>query len=216
MYVAIYNALTSSASRIVRLPVSSMGPFHVSRMGNLTVDAAGETISFAIPSPFDTKASANYVLPFDTGPLLPVGVTLFRVTQTKDEPDVIVSSLARNSVTQLGSHEADGRRQEEFVVSNEILSVRFSRYVFKTKILRARLLECHETSANSLYLDVWCLIFCSETGEMIQIATNDTALNVSQVWGYYTSFDSRLDTAEGSSAGKVQVCVSLADPACIK
>lgn len=49
--------------------------------------------------------------------------------------------------------------------------------------------------------------FLSETGEMIQIATNDTALNVSQVWGYYTSFDKSLDTVEDSGAQKVQVCV---------
>lgn len=50
------------------------------------------------------------------------------------------------------------------------------------------------------------VLFQSDTGAIIQIATNETALNVSQAWGYYTSFDKNIDATKESSADTIQVC----------
>ena len=60
------------------------------------------------------------------------------------------------------------------------------------------------TSCRLFFLSFFFL-FQSGSGAMIQIATNDTALNVSQEWGYYTSFDKNIDATRESSAETIQV-----------
>ena len=128
MYVVLYNALGTNRSQIVRLPVSTNGTFKVSRVGD-----AGNSIISAIPSPFDTHTSAKYVLPFASGPITPVGVTVFQITQTDDRVNPVslhnpISASAPGDRSLRASKDNSGV-QEEVIVSNGDLTVRFDRYV---------------------------------------------------------------------------------------
>ena len=166
LYVVVYNALGASKSSIVRLPVAVNGTFDVSRLGN---DSDTPATIRSIPNHFFEPSSAspasNWVLPFDSGPLSPIGATVFRVKRS--------SSVKKN---RKGSHEVGGLKStvgedNTFIVQDDDLSVNFD----------------------------------SGTGAMISISCCGTTLNISQDWGYYTSYDNKIDMPFDNSSRPSQV-----------
>lgn len=183
MHIIVYNGLGSSRSEIVRLPVSSDSTFIVSRVGKYSAETVSTSVIRSSPSPFwaPVSASARYVLMFDTGPLAPIGATVFRITHELSGTDTANQAFPERHHNQqfLGSatvarslqlQKGRGGDPDAITVSSDYLTVRFDR----------------------------------ATGAMISIATNHTTLNVTQTWGYYTSFDKTLDSAASNSAEPVQ------------
>ena len=118
--------------------------FEVSRVGNQSAETAGISVLRTIPSPFGTSASgsAKYVLAFDTGPLTPIGATVFRITQSTSRVEAVDRSYSDRLGNQSSGSAIDLRSlrsymndddddPQEVVVSNDFLTVRFDRYVFE-------------------------------------------------------------------------------------
>lgn len=125
MFVVVYNGLASNKSTIVRLPVSVDGPFHVTRLGSSTIQ---ESLVHSSPSPFvaTQSTSANFVLLFDTGPLVPVGATVFRVYKSPLEANTKVPSVQSQRRLRPIDRENES---SQVVTSNGAVKVHFDRCV---------------------------------------------------------------------------------------
>lgn len=129
----VYNALGSQKSRIVCLPVSSLGEFVVSRVGDHATGSA-ETILYSVPSAFPLLSStaAKYTLAFDTGPLTPAGATVFRIIQSprhRLENEILTGRLMKSRSLNYESDTTKGLDIDQVTVSNEFLTVQFNRLV---------------------------------------------------------------------------------------
>lgn len=112
----------------MRLPVSVDGSFHVTRLGSAAVQTGFVSSS---PNPFSPfhAGSAKYVLLFDTGPLTPVGATVFRVTKARSQPHMLAPSSATLQ-SHRGLQSKNGKDEGgEVVASNGLVTVHFDRYV---------------------------------------------------------------------------------------
>jgi len=88
MHVLVYNPLGTNKSRIVRLPVSVNATFDVERIdsnGRATTTQSIPSIPDNLDRPVSSSA-AKYVLAFDTGPLVPVGVNVFKSNNQQPFP----------------------------------------------------------------------------------------------------------------------------------
>ena len=126
MFVVVYNGLGSNKSTIVRLPVSVDGHYHVTKLGNQPLQSQ---LMRSSPSPFTSiqtgATSAKFVLLFDTGPLAPVGATVFRVSKSllETQEEQVPMLQSRNRFLAMGA----GKKPSEVVASNGLVTVHFDR-----------------------------------------------------------------------------------------
>jgi hypothetical protein len=121
LYVVVYNAKASEVSSIIRLPVSTNQTYLVERVERNATVARSRLVEPVQAVNLRTTDKPRYTVMFDTGPLPPIGVALFRVSMTNK---VFSSSLRSNDLTETRRlfRAADGK---DVVVSNELLSVTF-------------------------------------------------------------------------------------------
>jgi hypothetical protein len=111
----------------VRLPVSVDSSFKVTRLGRNSI---GSNLVRSSLNPFvsSQSGSANYVLLFDSGPLTPVGVTVFRISKSSTDPQrqgpTVDSVQPYRSLT--SSMNANGD-SDDVVATNGLVTVRFDR-----------------------------------------------------------------------------------------
>ena len=122
----VYNPLGSNKSSIVRLPVAVSGSFDVTRLDN--EEPLSSVTLIAVPNHFfgshDASSSpARFVLNFETGPLSPVGATVFRVKRSS------FGEAFHPTIDSL-SIKLEDSESDRVVVSNDEISVQFDRYVF--------------------------------------------------------------------------------------
>jgi len=171
----VYNPLGTNKSRIVRLPVSVNATFDVERIdsnGRATTTQSIPSIPDNLDRPVSSSA-AKYVLAFDTGPLVPVGVNVFKVKQSAT---ISGKSIATQPSFTPESRDLDSRAgapndSSTFSVSNGLITV----------------------------------LFDKKTGGMTSITANGATVNVSQSWGYYSSFDAAIDKPVDNSTEAKQV-----------
>jgi hypothetical protein len=121
LYVVVYNALGSSESSVIRLPVSSDGVFEVKKLG---VQAVESSVHIATNAPFagtGVPSSAKYVLTFNTGPLPPVGATVFKVQMKSSNAEV--EQKRRRLLSRVQIKES----LTTIAASTELLAVEFDR-----------------------------------------------------------------------------------------
>lgn len=162
MYVIVYNGLGSNRSSILRLPVSVEANFEVARLdSNATPDNLRST-----PCSF---ADSTYVLAFGTGPLPPMGATVFRIRKSDniDGKDFFPSSSIASNARMLEQQ----KDLKELAVTNGLFTAKFDR----------------------------------STGMLTALSMAGTDVNVSQTWGYYTSFDNKQDNSTDDEARGDQV-----------
>lgn len=167
IYVVVYNAVASNKSTIIRLPADAMGTFVVTRLDNATAATTREAQSVrARATPFvasqsaDSKA-ARFEIMFDTGPLEPVGATVFRIQHT---------SQTGSMDQQNNPSFVEKQRALQYSEKDLLEAVVADNGIFKAEFARA-------------------------TGELLSISTPEVHLNISQLWGFYTSYDSSLDNS---------------------
>jgi len=117
MFVVVYNALGSNHSSVIHLPVSTDKPFDIKRLGTnpITTIRAAYPVFSSFQSSMSTL-SATYILSFDTGPLQPVGATVFQITPA--------------SIVEEGTHlteEVDTEGLDVVTASNALVSAGFDR-----------------------------------------------------------------------------------------
>ena len=128
MFVVVYNPLGSNKSSIVQLPVSVNRAFDITRLGS---DDPLTTVSgvYPVPSTFQgslaSTSSSKYILLFDSGPLQPIGATVFQIKPTADSEHGSLSEEFGTGPTLESEHDMD--ELDAVVASNEILSVKFDR-----------------------------------------------------------------------------------------
>lgn len=120
--------------------------------------------------------TSAYVLSFGSGHLPPLGATVFRITRSDKEPKLDQNSFAETQTTP----------------SAQASSI--------------RLLEhANDTQDLSITNGLLTVAFERTTGMMKSISSSGTHMNISQTWGYYTSFDNTVDKSDDGSARRDQV-----------
>lgn len=127
--VVVYNPLGKNKSTIVQLPVALDKSYDVTRLGS---DVTTTGSIRPVPSTFQgnsltATASAKFVLAFETGPLHPLGATVFRIRTA-------AGVIGQNQVSGMSDDKVYHRSLEsehytdefgDLVVSNEMTSVKF-------------------------------------------------------------------------------------------
>ena len=133
IYVVVYNALATNKSSIVRLPVSVDAGFDVTNMNS------NETIvtnQHPTPSFLNTSSSAaEYALVFNTGPLEPIGGTVFRVRRAAGGSSrsygASLKALSSTELQRLRGLRAKGEKEKnlsnKITASNGKFSAQFDR-----------------------------------------------------------------------------------------
>jgi hypothetical protein len=134
MYVIVYNALSTKTSSIVQLPVSVEAVFNITRIDDDDDKLrTGSQIIHSVKSHFIASSSggsqaataAKYILNFETGVLPPVGAASFRIKLS----DVSLPVMPEEGGDENEENEEDKDEglEQDFVVSNGILTVNFDR-----------------------------------------------------------------------------------------
>ena len=134
IFVVVYNPLGSNKSTIVQLPVSVDQAFDIKRLDSNPMSPT--TSVRPVQSRFSSELSAKYILTFDTGPLHPVGTTVFLI---KSNPNKIEENVGENAEKVLVNQELETLRKLKYVGNdedrlpvtavNDFVSVKFYRYV---------------------------------------------------------------------------------------
>jgi hypothetical protein len=128
VYVVVYNSLGVSRSTVVHLPVLTDGTYRVSKVRSSADEA--KLVSASLSSFSSTKGSARYVAHFDTGPLPPLGASIFQTTlagntttsKKLDHMDMSTSLMQETDHRRAGKF---GRTSEDVETSNGLFSVLF-------------------------------------------------------------------------------------------
>eukprot|EP00521_Asterionellopsis_glacialis_P017327 CAMPEP_0195302294 /NCGR_PEP_ID=MMETSP0707-20130614/30840_1 /TAXON_ID=33640 /ORGANISM="Asterionellopsis glacialis, Strain CCMP134" /LENGTH=1068 /DNA_ID=CAMNT_0040365501 /DNA_START=82 /DNA_END=3288 /DNA_ORIENTATION=- len=172
IFIIVYNGLAARRSTVVGVPVSVQARYQVSILSSSPLEADEEEVivpSALFPQVTDKSSSVVY---FDTGPLPPVGASVFRLKILNSIGTILGSSneLARESALLRGAENPTDLEKEEpdsLELSNGFLTVHFN----------------------------------SSTGAIESIATVDgegLTVDVTQDWGYYSSFDTKGEQKSGA------------------
>jgi hypothetical protein len=82
LYVIVYNSLGSGRSTVIHLPVSTNGIYQVTKIGSHSYEAA--LVLSHSSSSTCISGGAKYVVNFATGPLPPLGASVFQLSITKN------------------------------------------------------------------------------------------------------------------------------------
>jgi alpha-mannosidase len=170
VYVVVYNPQSSERSTIVRLPVAvNNATYTVQKVA--TPSMPSQIVKSQVPT-LDCHCD-KHVLYFDTGLLPAVGASVYKVSRT--------SNFSTKSLTQ------------EREVQDEVLGT----------TMKQRLLVDDDSASNNNDQDdvvytntILTVTFDKSTGALKHTSTNGVEVNISQSWGYYTSFDSTFDKSE--------------------
>jgi hypothetical protein len=126
VYVVVYNSLGAYRSTLVHLPVSTDGTYRVSKVGSSADEA--KLVSASLSSLSSAKGSARYVALFDTGPLPPLGASIFQITLSGNTTTSKQLDHMNTSLMQKTDHrrvDEFGTRSEDVEASNGMFSVLF-------------------------------------------------------------------------------------------
>ena len=129
LYVVVYNGLAKQRPAIISLPISA-DIMQRAEDVDVIVQQLGsnETVKGSV-----SLQDGSAILYFSTGPLPPVGGTVFRISFVNDLLEDSASSLVRRSMMKRQYSGSDIRFDgDKADISNGILSVRFDRCVFLT------------------------------------------------------------------------------------
>jgi hypothetical protein len=128
VYVVVYNSLGGSRSTVVHLPVSTDGTYRVSKVGSSADEA--KLVLASLSSLSSAKGSARYVAHFDTGPLPPLGASIFQITlagNTTTSKKLEHMDMSTSLMQKTDHRRVDefGTRSEDVEASNGMFSVLF-------------------------------------------------------------------------------------------
>ena len=138
----VYNGLASSnRSSIVRLPVSKNATYRVTRLPKNPSDESSSVVVEIASSPVLFKQSvchtveckgSSHVLLFDTGPLPPIGASIFQISmndasheESLAEKRMLHSRQTRSPFSRVFSKEVKSSHQ--MLASNGFLTAKFDR-----------------------------------------------------------------------------------------
>jgi len=203
IYVVVYNSLASDRSTVVRLPVSENTTYNVSPIAGDTNDYSSTRNNEKeppLPSRIISSTLVNddnnsnndgnggeptgvesFVLIFETGLLPPVGAATFRVTKSAKKQSIHSShnTLGKNGTDLFSIGRVLTKSNKEKHQKEEV-EVEGEDFVVSNGLITAR--------------------FNRSTGAIKQYSSNNVTVDVSQIWGYYTSFDSKIDTDTSSKS----------------
>lgn len=119
LFVLVYNALPSHRSAVISIPVPQSSDYDISKVVNGEVDKQNvEQIPSLVVAPMKAGEPERHVVHFDTGPIDPLGASIFRVKQTTAASG---ENVALNLDTIVDSSTGT------FHLSNEFMTVHFNR-----------------------------------------------------------------------------------------
>lgn len=127
IYVVVYNAVGSNKSSIVRLPVSVDAGFDVRRVDNNATIASNIQATPSFLTSSQSTAAAEYVLAFSTGPLEPVGATVFRVRRSSSSSNKETKAYASLERLRALKFDKADSLTTQVVANNGLLSAQFDR-----------------------------------------------------------------------------------------
>ena len=115
----MYNALPSHRSAVIGVPVPQSSDYDVSKIVNGEVDKQNvEQIPSLVVAPMKVGEPERHVVRFDTGPIDPLGASIFRIKQT---------TATSGGNVPLNLNQIVDSSTETFHLSNEFLTVHFNR-----------------------------------------------------------------------------------------
>lgn len=109
-----------------------MGTFVITRLDNATTTREAQSVHatltpFVASQPSDSKAAARFEIIFDTGPLEPVGATVFRIQHNSKASPIDRQSTPSFAEKQRALQHSEEKRLEPVVADNGIFKAQFAR-----------------------------------------------------------------------------------------